>query len=240
MTTVAVADLVDGETFTLNDGYSALVFEFDKNGTGVTAGRVQVNVSTDTTADHVRDRIIAVINVALHTDGTPFRITAVSGGAATVSLKNDRPGTQGNTTSAETVANATFALSNMAGATAGGLCLVKDSNPGKPGQGFYRSCLDRPLIFEAYSTAGADTMSVELKIWAYSPAAGEYLPVGTHSLDADRGTVNEGTAIGETGTDKLRFAQATYHLLQYTHVYCEVAAISGTGTAVTALLRQAE
>lgn len=111
ITTVAKALLLDGETFTLNDGLNgAKVFEFDVNGTGVTTGRVRVNVSTDTTADNVRDRIIAAMNAASN-----WNITASSGGAATVNLVNDLSGTLGNQTSSETVADVGFAITNMSG-----------------------------------------------------------------------------------------------------------------------------
>lgn len=239
MTTVAVSSLVDGETFTLNDGYSPLVFEFDVNGTGVTVGRVRVDVSTITTADQVRDKVIEVINLALHPDGTGFRITAKSGGAATVSLKNDLPDVQGNTTSAETVANGSFALTNMSGAS-DCLSLIKGMNPGKPREGFLRSALERAIRFGLVSTAGTGTMSVEVKLWFYSPVEGEFMPIGTHTLDAKRGVVNEGTAIGETSSDKLAETEVYYNLLQFTHVYAEVVAITGTNTAVSAWLSQAE
>src|SRR3990167_9212772 len=113
ITTVAKANLVDGETFTLNDGVTVYVFELDVAGDGVTGGRTAVDVSLDTTADQVRDRIVTAIN------STAILITAASGGAATVSLTNDRFGSVGNATSAETVAEARIVLTDMAGGVAG-------------------------------------------------------------------------------------------------------------------------
>ena len=75
ITTVAVASLVDAETFTLDDGvHPATVFEFDKASDGVTSGRVNVDVSTDVSADDVRDRIISAIN----TVGTSLEIGRAS------------------------------------------------------------------------------------------------------------------------------------------------------------------
>lgn len=113
ITTVAVASLVDGETFTLDDGVNTpVVFEFDVTPDGVTPGNVVVDVSGDTTANDVRDTIISVINAV---DRSTFTILASDGGAATVDLVNQTGGTVGNTTSAETVVDGTFAVTNMAG-----------------------------------------------------------------------------------------------------------------------------
>lgn len=109
ITTIAQGSLVDGETFTLDDGvHTATIFEFDVAGDGVTAGNIAVDVSTDTTADDVRDRIISAINSV----GT-LDITASDGGAATVDLVNDTPGTVGNTSSSETVGDGGFVVTNM-------------------------------------------------------------------------------------------------------------------------------
>jgi hypothetical protein len=111
ITTIAVASLVDGETFTLDDGVNpARVFELDVTGDGVTAGRVAVDVSGDTTADNVRDTIISVINAQ---NRSFFAQTASNGGAATVTLTQDLVGTPGNTTQSETVTNAGFVVTNM-------------------------------------------------------------------------------------------------------------------------------
>jgi hypothetical protein len=110
ITTVAVANLLDGETFTVNDGVNAATtFEFKVTAPHtVTPGNVAVDVTADTTADNVRDRIITAVNGVATLD-----ITAADGGAATVDLTNDLGGAAGNTTSAETVANATFAVTDM-------------------------------------------------------------------------------------------------------------------------------
>lgn len=62
LTVVAKANLIDGETVTITVNGTAVVYEFDVNGTGVTAGRVQVNVSADTTAATVAARLKTAIN----------------------------------------------------------------------------------------------------------------------------------------------------------------------------------
>jgi hypothetical protein len=113
ITTIAVASLLDNETFTIDDGVSpALVFEFNKSGTATIApANVEVDISGDTTADNVRDTIITAINAvkSLNT------IQASNGGAATVDLENVVPGTASNTTQSDTVANVGFVITNMTG-----------------------------------------------------------------------------------------------------------------------------
>jgi len=62
ITCVAKASLVDTDFMTINDGInSAVLYEFDTAGDGVTGGRVQVNVSTDTTAAQVAERLKTAI-----------------------------------------------------------------------------------------------------------------------------------------------------------------------------------
>ena len=111
ITTTTVGNLVDAETFTLDDGVNSVVFEFDKTPNGVGPGNILVDISGDTTADDVRDTIVAAINGV----GLGLTISAADGGAATVDLVHDLGGLVGNTTSSETVANAGFILTNMAG-----------------------------------------------------------------------------------------------------------------------------
>lgn len=112
ITTVAVANLVDGEKFTLNDGiHPPVVFEFDVAGDGVTVGNVIVDVSLLITADDVRDAIIAAVNGV----GATLRMTATNGGAATVTLTQDDKGTQGNTAQSDTVLDPGFIVTAMTG-----------------------------------------------------------------------------------------------------------------------------
>lgn len=60
---VPVADLVDGETFVLNDGVNpAVTFEFDIPPDGVSGGNVVVDVSGDTDESDVAVTMAAAIN----------------------------------------------------------------------------------------------------------------------------------------------------------------------------------
>ncbi len=109
ITCVAKANLIDGETVTLEDAKgTSKVFEFDVAGDGVTAGRVQVDVSGDTTATEVAATLAAAIN------GSVLRMTATPS-AAVVNLEQDDALAAGNTTIAETVADAGFTVVSFSG-----------------------------------------------------------------------------------------------------------------------------
>lgn len=109
ITTIPVADLIDGETFTLDDGVNPpFVFEFDDD-SSVSGSNVPVDISAITTANQVRDAIISAIN------GQAIGISASSGGSALVILQNDSYGVLGNNTITETVADADFIVLGMSG-----------------------------------------------------------------------------------------------------------------------------
>jgi hypothetical protein len=108
ITCIATASIVDGETVTIGDGLSApKVYEFDVNGTGVTGGRIQVNVSTDTTATQVAARLVSAIQA-----NQPALIVSNSNGV--ISVTHQLAGAIGNVTITEAVANASFVVSGMA------------------------------------------------------------------------------------------------------------------------------
>jgi len=111
---VAGANLVDGEQFVLDDGVNAAVtFEFDSHASVVETATLRAVVFTGAeTADQIRDLIITAIGNA-----PTLSITASNGGAATVSLANDRTGTLGNITITETVVDAGFVVAGMSGGT---------------------------------------------------------------------------------------------------------------------------
>lgn len=122
--------LLDGETFTLDDGTTSVVFEFDTVPDGVGGGNVVVDISAAVDEFDVRDAIVTAINgsALAITAGPGFR--AAPGGAggdpantAAVVLANDATGAGGNTSSSETVANGDFSVSDMTGGgvAAGGI-----------------------------------------------------------------------------------------------------------------------
>lgn len=106
------ADFVDGETLTLDDGVNAAtVFEFDVNGTGVSGGNVQVDISGATTAIDVA----AILHTAINGVGAGLAITSTNPGTGTLNLQNDATGSTGNVAIADTVADVDFTHTGMTG-----------------------------------------------------------------------------------------------------------------------------
>jgi hypothetical protein len=110
----AGASFVDGETFTLDDGFgNVVVFEFDTN-LGISPGNVQVLAPGSATESFMRDQCINAIN-----GQGALRITASAGGSQIVLLASDRQTSLGNVAIQETVSSASFLASGMAGGAAG-------------------------------------------------------------------------------------------------------------------------
>jgi hypothetical protein len=110
ITTVPVANLLDGETFTIDDGVNAAtVFEFDVTGDGVGGGNVPVDVSVLITADEVRDAMIVAINGV----GGTLDITAHNSGSAFVGLVHDNGSTGVAAALSETVTDGGFIVAGM-------------------------------------------------------------------------------------------------------------------------------
>src|SRR5689334_9801023 len=85
ITAVSASHLVDGETFTIDDGFNApTAFEFDSNAS-VTGGRVGVAFVPGDSADQVKTKIINVVNAI----DTGLYVSASDAGAGLVGLVND-------------------------------------------------------------------------------------------------------------------------------------------------------
>ena len=103
------------------------------------------------------------------------------------------------------------------------------------------------IHFLLRSTAGSGTMTVTVRLWVYRASALEdgsgdevgWYPLGTNSTGADRGILNEGNAIPEVTSNKLEHTERIVGLNAYDRAYCEVTAIGGTATAVSAWLVKA-
>lgn len=111
--TPAAASILDGETFTLDDGINTpVVFEFDTVPDGVGGGNEVVDISAAVTADDVRDVMVTAINAST----APLGITAAPGvNPGELLLTNTVSGPQGNVTITDTVVNAGFVPTGMAG-----------------------------------------------------------------------------------------------------------------------------
>jgi hypothetical protein len=112
---IAASLFVDGETFTIGDGESApVIFEFDTIGDGVTPGHVAVNISTAVSATDVA----TIIKNAINGVGSALQVFAAALGSL-VGVKNLIPGTVGNVTMTETVANPSFVMFGLTGGADG-------------------------------------------------------------------------------------------------------------------------
>ena len=115
ITTVAGAALVDGDYFTIKYDGGTIPVEFDLSpGNGTTGGRIPRLFTAGDSADLIRDNIILTLNAA-----APTKITASSGGAATVNIVLDTPGADASATpNTENVGAAGFAVTGFANPTA--------------------------------------------------------------------------------------------------------------------------
>lgn len=110
ITCVAKASMVDTDFMTIGDGLTpAKVYEFDVAGNGVTGGRVQVNISTDTTAAQVAARLRTAILA------NQPALSVVDNADGTLSLQHNWLGSGGNVAMSENVANAGFLVTGMSG-----------------------------------------------------------------------------------------------------------------------------
>lgn len=82
------------------------------------------------------------------------------------------------------------------------------------------------------SAAGSGTMTATVKVWGYNSAVGYWSLVKA---------LNGGSAIPETSTDRLAYAEVVTGLRAYSRVHVELA-VAGTGTEVdvTAVFHQAD
>jgi hypothetical protein len=87
-----------------------------------------------------------------------------------------------------------------------------------------------------HSTAGSVTMTVTCKLWGYNTQLAKWYPLGTNATAASKGLLNEGNAMGETGTDSIRHCEALAGLRAIQRLYLEITAIGGTSTAITAVV----
>ncbi|MBX3160206.1 MAG: DUF4215 domain-containing protein [Deltaproteobacteria bacterium] len=108
-------DLVDGDTFVLDDGINPpTTFEF----TNGTAQGTNIKIGPFSSADNnvaMRAKIITAINGV----AASLLITAANGGGALVTLTHDRATSRGNKAITENVATANFQVFGMQGGQAG-------------------------------------------------------------------------------------------------------------------------
>jgi len=111
---VPFIDIVDGETFTLDDGINAPVaFEFDTLFNGVTPGRLAVDISSAISSIDVASAIVAAINLAINLN---LNASNGSGSSSVITIVNAENGTSGNvSTWSSTVAVIGFVITQPTG-----------------------------------------------------------------------------------------------------------------------------
>lgn len=115
ITCATAANTDDNDTVTIGDGLSAAkIYEFDKAGDGVTAGRVQVNISGDTTAAEVAARL----RTAILANQPAFDV--LDNGDGSLTLTHKIPGAHGNVTITEDTTHASLTVSGFSGGAGGG------------------------------------------------------------------------------------------------------------------------
>lgn len=105
LTCVSKANFADTDYFTLSIDGTGVTYEFDKAGDGVTAGNVQVNISTDTTAADCAARL----RTAILANQATLTVTDNVDGTLTISI-GDGP----IITTTESVTNAGFTITAAA------------------------------------------------------------------------------------------------------------------------------
>ncbi len=104
VTFVSKANHADTDYFTITLSGTAVIYEMDTAGNGVTSGRVQVNISTDTTAANVAARA----RTAILANQPTLEVTDNTDGTLTICAPNKVM------TITENVANAGFLVANAA------------------------------------------------------------------------------------------------------------------------------
>jgi len=120
VTVVTGSSMVDGETFTLNDGVNpAITFEFDSNGSvsvwdGDPSNNVPIVFASGDADTAIRDAAVEAINQILDVD---LKITAAAGSGGVVNLTHDSGGALG-AIAITTSASPAFSVSGMTGGSA--------------------------------------------------------------------------------------------------------------------------
>lgn len=223
ITAVSGANLVDGETFTITNRRGVKVtFEFDSN-SAVTAGNVAITFAGGDTNATVATAIAAAIAAQ-----TNLGLASAAVGA-TVTSTARKSGPSWNAAAVETVANGTFAVTDITGGAWAGFPLQGD---GEGTAGYYLKPFDAGVI--TVSGAGTGALTFQGIVWVYDVNTDAWIPDGISSTIANRGMLNDGTTI--TGTTTLVHTQPIYALSAYSRIALQITTLTGTNMTVSAYL----
>jgi len=161
VTAFGALQIVDGDTFTLDDGINTpTVFEFDDD-SSVTAGNVPVDISAVASTDDVAEAMRAAINGVA--SGLTLKSATQNASLSQVDIYNTNPGTAGNVTS-------------WAENTTGGAITVTQPTGGVDGPGLDEALFSYlggsvTLKWEAGGTPRTAVLSVKIDRWTYATAA---------------------------------------------------------------------
>jgi hypothetical protein len=231
ITAVAGSSLVDGETFTIfNRRGIKVTFEFDSN-SSYTAGNVPVVFAGGDTNAQVATAIATAISGV-----ASLGLSAAAVGAVVTSTAR-QPGAGWNAGVTETVANGTFAVTDITGGSLAGISL-HGSQPGVP-NAYWLKPWDSGEI-SGQSVAGSGVMTYQGRVWLMDPLTFGWHPagIGTAAVPvADRGKLNDGNTIAEDGADNITFTQPINGLSAYGRIYLEHLTFgAGVATAMTVWL----
>lgn len=109
ITCVTNALMADGDYVTISDGFTSVLYEYDKSANGVTGGRVNWAVAGGAGA---AEDVAQTLKTAIEAN-QPL-LTVTTNGAGVITLTQKLVGTVGNVTITENVANAGFTVTGMA------------------------------------------------------------------------------------------------------------------------------
>lgn len=97
---------------------------------------------------------------------------------------------------------------------------------------------DRGTVIISATCGGTTStaMTITPKLWGYVEALDSWAPLGTSSTAADRGKLNNASAIGEDATDSISYAELVEGLATFDQLYLEMDAIAGASISADAWL----
>ncbi len=103
----------------------------------------------------------------------------------------------------------------------------------------YAGKVGRESVVFVKSTAGSGAMDVTIRLWGYLAGPDAWFPLGA-GVDGTKGTINAGSAMGETGANSIAHCEPLYLAGHFDRLYAQVTGINGTSTAVDVWVTMAQ
>lgn len=229
---VSKANTAAGDYFILNDGWTYKLYQLNVTGAdtalapetlfpgeGITL--VNIDISADTTATQVGDRVVTAINAAQ-------RIVAVNVTGTVTCTSRDWINTKTILPNREVVTNASFTVAQWSGSTQG-FDLVD-----------FKRTDDLWAIVSSTLTAAAGK-TVAIRVWVMSVnTTRKWTPLGA-GPDTTKGMLNAANAatsyrIGETQTNELVHTELLSGMSMFDRIFFEITEIDASTTVVDAFV----